>query len=77
VVNLRTGKVHPRIAGEENIGTSPFAPPSPREQRAKDAAYAAWLKQHAPRRHSRVGWSSPPVYDITVGCPCSDQGTLF
>ncbi len=153
---------------QNRIGSSPFPPPSPREKAAKDAAYVAWLKTHAPRRHSRVGfeddaeigaawsrspqagsqlyagdkvkffvdgkslngriqqnshktghlviratrqsgglihtsiprnnvyaidlkdrarrkdfnypvgWSSPPSYgEVAIGCPCSDQGTLF
>lgn len=44
------------------IGASPFPPPSPREQRAKEQAYAEWLVAHAPR--TKVGYEDDPE----IGC---------
>jgi len=67
-------------------GGSPFPPPSPRDKRAKDALYAAWLSKHAApsrkSRSSRVGWSSPPAWAApsvsgfwNIGCDC--EGSQF
>lgn len=47
---------------------APFAPPSPRDKREKEALYAAWLKS----KGARVG-SVPSTWSI--GCEC--EGSLF